>query len=1549
MKRKIEDSIHNNQTASLQPDYLSLAEQFYKDGNIYDARISIEQALITEPDNARAISLYADFLLQLNNRNEALTQIERALDIEPDNPVLLNSYAHILCALGEFDEARIQLKHALTIGPNTVCRIRFYITILVKLNRLDEALATLEKILARAPDNAIFLQLYARTLLQLNRPDEALNAIQHALEIVPDNICYLQQHARILLILKKPNEALIPIKHALEIKSNNDVSIQIYAQALCKLNRPDEAQAAIEKALEITTNNDSHSHIYTKILYKLNRFNEAQSAIEKALEITTNNDSYFHIYAKILYKLNGFNEAQSAIEKALEITTNNDSYFRIYAKILYKLNRFNEAQSAIEKALEITTNNDSNFRVYAKILYKLNRFNEAQSAIEKALEIATNKSNLYWHAKILYQLNRPDEAQIAIEKALDIAPNVPVYLDVYAQTLLLLNKFNDALITINKSLNITPNNNITLAIKAKILFKSNKLDEARDTIEKSLEITPDNHFGLQIHAEILLRLNKLDEARNAIEKSLKITPDNHFSLQIHVEILLRLNKLDEAQVAINKALEIMPDNTSILNIAAQIFLELNNYSEADHTITCALEIAPNNVSNLQTYAKILLQLNKPEEALIQIKRAIDIAPDNTSILNIYAQILLELDSYDEAYETISRALDIEPDNATHWYVTAKFFVKANQLNDALTAIKIALDIAPVDGSNLQTYADILLQLNKHEEALIQIERALGLAPDNTVSLNTQAQILLQLNKLNEARVVIKKSLNLAPNNTTSIIYAQILSRSNKLNEAQTTIEQVLSITPDDNFALRVGIEILNKIQAEQTRSECIKNTFISKKYFNTALPSIQKSSNKEQRTNRNHLLIKLCSFQQIKDVEQGSSLDEFNPIALKINQSEFTYYTKAPTLPSNNTPCIFIMAGRQSNAAIPTGLPAPNRIILVITEEELKRVYLAHENDIAPAILLPEGTDLLVINRLESPAYGRYEQTSFINARRVAALCVAFNLELNYSMLMDDNIEELQCNNGTLTNFNQLWQMHQPNQLISSIVTSSNRSFNNTEDKKRLGSKLFLMNAVQLQHAFNFIKPEELAFFLFLPPHCSNLVMEDYYFQLLINHGLYLNNSLIQGHVALDEQTISLTRSSAHKSAAKKSANAFGVFAWLSLSKRTFVTDSLAEKLSANINSKALISPLINDVVSDIKKIVTNNLQNTNEYLSECKTVTLNKVNAGRKKNNNSLNKNQLWELIKKCPDLNLRPPQINAIELWINEKSSSYLHSYSIATGVGKTYIKAIMAYLELACTDQPVIVVTADQKLVNNLTEKFTSLFRKLNTLTQLNLSSDMIIPVMSGGNRAINQGALAVSDGFKITQNLYVFCEDSFLKLVQDRKIDVNYTSLILLDEYHCYTKTLDAAIKAVQGFLVYAGHMDEGSSCYCIDVHQDCISLFDAQGTKYLLDLKPSLIFDLNQKEFIREMVETNKNPIQLSELTLLNTLQATLKLEQQKRPFPTFHQNNTTEIPFYWGHELPTTTIKIVSNLPTEIPNERTTYITPTGIYQTNQAGITQCVITQDEL
>jgi predicted Zn-dependent protease len=1324
-----------------------------------------------------------------------------------------------------------------------------------------------------------------------------------------------------------------------------DIDYYLKASEYFSNGKYHDALTAIEQALRIAPDDVSGLRLHSKILLQLNRPSEARVATEHALHIEPENIFSLRAQAKIMLQLNRPDEALVAIEQAVRLEPDNVAGLFLYTQILLKFNRLNEALAAIEQALRIAAH-DFILRDHAQILFQLKRSNEALVSIEQALRIdPDNDFCLRLHAQILLQLKRPDEALVAIEKVLRIEPDNDFGLRLHAQILLQLNRPNEALVSIEQALRIEPDNVFDLRTKAKILRQLNRSGEALVAIEKVLRIEPDNAFGLALYAQILLELNRANEAEVTIEHALRIAPDNDSYLFVHAQILMQLNRSNEALVTIEHALNKAPDNFPYLCVHAQILLQLNRSNEALVVIEQALRLAPDDGFGLCVYAQILLQLNRSNEALVAIELALGLEPDNDFGLCVHAQILIRINRSNEALVAIEHALRLAPDKILGLCLHAQILHQLNRANEALLAIEHALSIAPDTPLHLCVHAQILLELNKANEALVAIEHALSIDPDNDSYLCINAQILLQLNRSNEALVAIEHALRLAPDNDFGLrLHAEVFLQLDRVNEAEVAIEHALRLAPDNNIGLNLHAQILTKkmeLQAIKSHEECINNTFISKKYFNASIPSLPNSRDKDHRTPRNHTL--LCKFEQLKDCEHGDSPQGLKPIVLNIHKSTFTYYTKEPMLPSSTTPCIFIMAGRQLNAAIPASIPAPNRIILVITEDELNRLYLARNNEELPTILLPERTDLLVINHLESHTYGIYDRTTLINARRVAALCVAVDLQLNDLMLMDDNIQELNCANGTLSQFNQLWAMHRPNQLISSIVTSSNRTFN-SGDKNKLGSKLFMINAVQLQQAFNFIKPEELAFFLFLPPHCSNLVMEDYYFQLLINK-LCLNNSSLKGHVALDEQTISLTRSSANKNTAKKNTNEFGVFAWLSLNKRTFVTDSLAEKLSANSNSKELISSLVNGVVNDIKSIITNNLQQANEYISECKTVTMQKVKSGSKENNKSLNKQQLWELIKYSPDLNLRLPQIKGIELWIKENRSDYLHSYSIATGVGKTHIKAIMAYLELACTEQPVIVVTADQKLVDNLTEKFSSIFKQLNAITQLNLSPDMIKPVMSSGNKAISQGLLAISDGFKVKQNLYVFCEDSFLKLIQERKVNISHSSLILLDEYHCYTKTLDAAIKAVQSYVVYAGQINEGTCCYCIDVHQDCISLFDADGTRHLLDLELSLIFNGMQREEMRRYI----NPVKLSDSSILNRLQAALQQVQQKIPFPTVHRDNTREIPFYWGNELPATTIKLVEDLPAVMPNERITYITPTGIYQTNQTGITLRVVTQDEL
>jgi serine/threonine protein kinase/Tfp pilus assembly protein PilF len=93
---------------------LGLAEKTRK---AYERRLEvIERHLELNPDDARAIYLGANALVELGEPDKGLEWARRALSIDGDNPLLLYNVACIFCKLGKNDEAIDYLEKSLATG-----------------------------------------------------------------------------------------------------------------------------------------------------------------------------------------------------------------------------------------------------------------------------------------------------------------------------------------------------------------------------------------------------------------------------------------------------------------------------------------------------------------------------------------------------------------------------------------------------------------------------------------------------------------------------------------------------------------------------------------------------------------------------------------------------------------------------------------------------------------------------------------------------------------------------------------------------------------------------------------------------------------------------------------------------------------------------------------------------------------------------------------------------------------------------------------------------------------------------------------------------------------------------------------------------------------------------------------------------------------------------------------------------------------------------------------------------------------------------------------
>ena len=135
-------------------DLIAKADTAYSEGNLSDARVYLERAEKTDPDNPEVLDKLGFILHRLGQNEEALHYYERALRIDPDDDLTHNAVAAVLRALGRLDEAQEHYKAAAEIDDRFELTYYNYGQLLLEKGDTEGARMMFEKALELKPDYA---------------------------------------------------------------------------------------------------------------------------------------------------------------------------------------------------------------------------------------------------------------------------------------------------------------------------------------------------------------------------------------------------------------------------------------------------------------------------------------------------------------------------------------------------------------------------------------------------------------------------------------------------------------------------------------------------------------------------------------------------------------------------------------------------------------------------------------------------------------------------------------------------------------------------------------------------------------------------------------------------------------------------------------------------------------------------------------------------------------------------------------------------------------------------------------------------------------------------------------------------------------------------------------------------------------------------------------------------------------------------------------------------------------------------------------------------
>jgi tetratricopeptide (TPR) repeat protein len=233
------------------------------------------------PDEAKAFSIYGDFLYRDKKNEEARTQFRKAIALDKEKYAIWNQLLVLDSELNDYEALQKDSKEAMELFPNQPIPYFFNGAANIQLKKYEEAVEAFTTGKEFVFGNDLLLaQFYANigdAQNQLKNHAASDEAYEKALEIDP-NSAYVLNNYSYYLSLRKTN-----------------------------LER---AEALSKKCNQVEPNNSSYQDTYGWILYQMNKLEDAKLWIGKAIENGgKGNATLLEHYGDVMFKLGNTEEA----------------------------------------------------------------------------------------------------------------------------------------------------------------------------------------------------------------------------------------------------------------------------------------------------------------------------------------------------------------------------------------------------------------------------------------------------------------------------------------------------------------------------------------------------------------------------------------------------------------------------------------------------------------------------------------------------------------------------------------------------------------------------------------------------------------------------------------------------------------------------------------------------------------------------------------------------------------------------------------------------------------------------------------------------------------------------------------------------------------------------------------------------------------------------------------------------------------------------------------------------------------------------------------
>ena len=319
---------------------------------------------------------------------KARITLNEAIKLDPENAGIRSISARLAIEQGQFELADRELRLARQFDPRNAEADFLSGVVHQRWQKIDVAFEFYSKASEKAPTEISYLLAKSEMLDAMNRSDEALNLLQEKVIYFEHSAAIRDEVGQLLLAQKRYKEAAEMLRQAsgltpedLTIKEHLGLA-QFYAHLW------DEAVVTISKLLK-----EDRYLKRTDLLaalgesqFSIRKFRDARDSFQIATQMDQSVEGYWLGFGKASLELGDFKRCELCISKSYTITANSTEATVLLGYLRLKQDKLPEALAAFQQASSGLKADALNISMTGYVLEKMGRKEEARQFYVRALK-----------------------------------------------------------------------------------------------------------------------------------------------------------------------------------------------------------------------------------------------------------------------------------------------------------------------------------------------------------------------------------------------------------------------------------------------------------------------------------------------------------------------------------------------------------------------------------------------------------------------------------------------------------------------------------------------------------------------------------------------------------------------------------------------------------------------------------------------------------------------------------------------------------------------------------------------------------------------------------------------------------------------------------------------------------------------------------------------------------------------------------------------------------------------------------------------------------